>query len=239
MMIRKVQFLVVSSILIFSAKAQELFSQPMLDVISSEEIVISETGDVDFHINIEVGSRFESNYLDSAIRKTQLSLNTCGISLKNIILDKIVFHEPEVSEIIKNESPYKPPMFIRILDLKQKPKLPTAYLIKSRRNWLVAKAYIESSVAILNQSSQFDWSPLENVIIMNDRPDKTPYAQPSYSTLAHELVHVLGDVGHISSETPNLMNNLDKPKTKNHSLNTQQCSAIKARLYKYQPKEQV
>ncbi len=62
-----------------------------------------------------------------------------------------------------------------------------------------------------------------------DHTNRKNDEQPSYSTFAHELTHVLGDVGHVD-DSPNLMSNKESardPKSKSADLTNEQCAAIR------------
>lgn len=62
--------------------------------------------------------------------------------------------------------------------------------------------------------------------------DERFFVQPSYSLLAHELAHLLGDFGHVVSPVPNLMNSYEgsSPReaglAKSGDLLPEQCAAI-------------
>ncbi len=220
--------------LAFSFTAQAIFlDAPNIKVLERKSLTYQvPPGNLFVNIGIayEEDSEFSEQYILSQIEKSNLSFGYCDVTISSVELLKVKFNNREMQNIIDNESPYKAPVEIEMFNLKRPFDLPMSFLVKDRRGHKVAKANTQSSVARLEFATKQPWRLMENLIYINDYPDRTPNADRTYSTLAHELAHVLGDIGHIDTPEGNLMNHNDAPNTKTEALNFHQCESIRRRI---------
>jgi hypothetical protein len=177
---------------------------------------------------IEQGSKWSNPAtLKTQLDKTSKILRQCGVVLGEVRIQTVVW-TPWVLDQIRNASPYKGPnnlILMRDLETPVVRTLGFLYGLKSIAS--TASAYNRTSVARLS-SATVDATPLvETFHITEHHLDyrTVPGANATYDTFAHELVHLMGDVGHIEVYG-NLMSALDGRNSKTGSLTAEQCELV-------------
>lgn len=177
---------------------------------------------------IEQGSKWNNPVaLKTQLEKTSKILRQCGVVLGEIRIQTVVW-TPWVLDQIRNASPYKGPnnlILMRDLETPVARTLGFLYGLKSIAS--TASAYNRTSVARLS-SATVDATPLvETFHITEHHMDyrTVPGANATYDTFAHELVHLMGDLGHVEVYG-NLMSALDGRNSKTGSLTAEQCELV-------------
>ncbi|MCC2677805.1 MAG: hypothetical protein K0R29_381 [Pseudobdellovibrio sp.] len=174
-----------------------------------------------------------TSVMDAQLLKSSRIFEPCGVVLKKALVLNVSFTASGLA-ILGNERPDPSvgPAEILIARSGLPANIMTGVLVKNRtRERDVAYAFNRSSVERASQSGK-DWSSLLYSYWVSDKyisnPPQSDYVA-SYSTLAHELTHILGDLGH-TDDYPNLMSNSDKAGSKSGALNREQCSEIKKNM---------
>ena len=156
------------------------------------------------------------------------TLSSCGINLNKLLLVRVRVDRLKYDTTIASRSASNPMIEVKFLDKATRFKNPTIFLLEERPNYNKAFALTTSSIKRA-AGFRMDWANLVNTAWITGNHSaytSAPNATKTYSVVSHELAHIIGDLKHISSNTPNLMNNLDVKETKNHALTKQQCAAI-------------
>jgi hypothetical protein len=177
---------------------------------------------------IEQGSKWgQPAALKAQLEKTSKILRQCGVVLGEVRIQNVVWTPWVLNQII-NASPYKGPKDLILMRDIQTPVLRTlGFLYGLRSVPSTAAAYNRTSVGRLS-SATVDAHPLvETFHITEHHMDyrAVPGANATYDTFAHELVHLMGDVGHIDVYG-NLMSGLDGRNSKTGSLTAEQCELV-------------
>jgi hypothetical protein len=181
---------------------------------------------------VEEGSGWAApGKLEAVLGKASAILGACGVSLgaAEVVTGR---WSPEALRALNEQNPYKGPAQIAVMVEPLLPaRRPLGFLFAPGSVPSTASAYNASSVSNLSRSYPQARSLLDTFWITFDHESRRrPRDEsPSYSVAAHELVHLLGDLGH-TLDRPNLMTDSDEPGAKSGDLNAAQCAAIVARL---------
>ncbi len=169
--------------------------------------------------------------IDSHIERLKKSLSLCGLHLKGY-LKVIIKTNNGFNSILKSRSTKTPVVETQLFHKNQQFYYPTFFLLNERRQLSTAKAFTEDFIERMARINQ-NVSNLKDTLWITDDFQSykdSPNALPSYSVIAHELVHVLGVSGHVHTKEPNLMNSSDLKDTKNYQLTNSQCKKIIKKL---------
>ncbi len=177
---------------------------------------------------IESGSKWsQATNLKTQLDKTSRILRQCGVVIGEVNIQTVVWNPKTLLEM-ENASPYDGPNELILMRTVQTPVLKTlGFLYGLNSVPSTASAYNRTSVRRLS-SHTVDATPLcETFHITEHHMDyrRVPGANATYDTFAHELVHLMGDVGHIEVYG-NLMSAMDGRNSKTGSLTTDQCALI-------------
>jgi len=177
---------------------------------------------------IEAGSKWNNPAtLKAQLEKTSKILRQCGVVIGEVQIQSVTW-APATLQQIANASPYKGPKELVLMKDIQTPVLKTlGFLYGLRSVPSTASAFNRTSVRRLS-SATVDATPLcETFHITEHHMDyrAVPGANATYDTFAHELVHLMGDVGHIEVYG-NLMSAMDGRNSKTGSLTAEQCELI-------------
>lgn len=219
-------------ILLLALSLAHAQTTPNWQVVSEKviEAPASEVGvrQLPLDLLIEAGSKWsDPAALKTQLEKTSRILRQCGVVIGEVQIQTVVW-SPLALEQIANASPYKGPKELILMRDIQTPVLKTLgflYGLKSVPS--TASAFNRTSIRRLS-SATVDASPLcETFHITEHHMDyrRVPGANATYDTFAHELVHLMGDVGHIEVYG-NLMSAMDGRNSKTGSLTAEQCALI-------------
>lgn len=167
------------------------------------------------------------------LAKTSKIFNSCGVSAQKVLVVNITFTAAGLA-VVSNERPNPSlgPAEIPIGKAGLPKTIMTGFLLKNRtKERDVAYAFNRASVDRAPSFGQ-DWSSLLYSYWVSDQyitSNNDPQYLESYSTIAHELTHILGNLGH-TDQRPNLMSNSDKRASKSGDLNAEQCAEIKKNM---------
>ena len=158
---------------------------------------------------------------------TRESLGPCGIDLGQIEL-RFVRYSDAVVNAITNASPYNPPAELALTEGDQTSTRPLVWLF-NRQIPSTAKAYTRSAIDSLSRTSTVSLDPILHTSVITASHmlgDPKLGAAPSYTNLAHELAHILGNLDHVD-ERNNLMSDDRSANAKTGRLNPEQCAQIR------------
>lgn len=161
------------------------------------------------------------------IAKLQRIFMTCDISFSEVELWVVRFSD-EVLGPIRRPNPYKGPGELAVAQLENLPVTRPLGVLFGTEIPSTAKAYNAESVRRL-RTATIDPSALLNTFFMtHDWFDnrRVPGGSESYDTMAHELAHLLGNMGHIDV-VPNLMTTHETPNSKSGDLTSEQCALMR------------
>lgn len=221
------------SLMISSASAnEEIIKNSYFNYIETVEKTYSIATDreIEMTLIVDKDSKWaEPAILNREIRKTQRTLGVCGIGIKKIEFIHVTLPQKFKDQLLVN-NPYlgMPEIPIGVEGLPER-KL-VGILFQKVKRWGSAFAINLSSVLRSEQTTQFpSYRPLLGTYWISEESSthtNVPLADPTYSTMAHEIVHIMGDLGHIeNNESPNLMGSSDYV-GKNYSLTAEQCESI-------------
>jgi len=177
---------------------------------------------------VEKGSRWANPAtLKATLNKSSGILRRCGVVIGEVRTQLIEFN-PELLQSMRTHSPYKGPKELNLIqDVIRPLERPLGFLYGSTSVDSVASAFNRTSVERLSYGT-IDARPLvETFHITEQWLDwrRVPGAVASYDTFAHELVHLMGDVGHIPV-FGNLMSEHDGRGSKTGALTADQCAKV-------------
>lgn len=179
-------------------------------------------------IVVENGSPWTApGTLERALGKTSAIFARCGVTLGDAQVLTVKWTDEGLKRLNKND-PYAGPAQIAVMD---EPLLPTRRpvgFLFDKSIPPVAEAYNDSSVNRFKGQFPAASKLLGTFWITQDeltRPRRKDEG-PTYSVVAHELTHILGDLGH-TDDTPNLMTNDESPNAKSGDLTDAQCAAVR------------
>jgi hypothetical protein len=163
-----------------------------------------------------------------AVDKLQQIFMTCDVAFSEVDFWVVKFSD-DVLEPIRKPNPYKGPGEIAVAKLSNLPSVRPLGLLFATDIPSTAKAYNAESVRRL-RTATIDPSALLNTFFMtHDWYDnrRVPGGTDSYDTMAHELAHILGNMGHIDVFA-NLMSTYDGEGSKTGDLTPEQCELIQS-----------
>lgn len=161
------------------------------------------------------------------IAKLQRIFKVCDISFSEVELWVVRFSD-EVLEPIRRPNPYKGPGELVAAKIENLPSIRPLGFLFANDIPSTAKAYNAESVRRL-RTATIDPSALLNTFFMtHDWFDnrRVPGGSESYDTMAHELAHLLGNMGHVDV-VPNLMTTYEAPNSKSGDLTPEQCELMR------------
>jgi hypothetical protein len=207
--------------------------QPNPWTVSAEEVFAVTARPVDRQIPmfvlVERGSKWDQrSVLQEQFSKVSRILSQCGLGLGEVLVQYVVFN-PGALHAALNSSPYEPPGLLKLLEGEFSAVRPMAMLI-GPSNERRAFAIHEKSVQFYR--SLFPNSPVErmqSITLLTDHYTTNapvPAAAASYNTLAHELIHIFTNDGHINVHR-NIMSAFDTPRgTQTGDLIQSQCEQM-------------
>jgi hypothetical protein len=174
---------------------------------------------------IEAGSPWDSpSILSYTIQKTSRIIQQCNLALGEVSVTTIEL-TPAGTAALNDQNPYQGPSVRGFAQaVKDLPK-PLGFLIDQQSGpFDMAKAFTRRSTDIFVRSHGESMLPLNGTFYISSRwVDNrfVPNGTESYNTLAHEVVHLLGNIDHVE-ENDNLMSN----RRKGGKLNAAQCAAM-------------
>lgn len=208
---------------------------PLLEVISRREILSASFIPVThapttfpLTLVVEAGSPWTApGTLERAAGKTSAILARCGVALSRADV-VVVRWSPEALRRLNVANPYLGPPQTAVMDEALLPGgRPVGFLFAAGSVPTTAQAYNASTVARYRASHPAVAKLLRTFWITHDYElRRAPDVGPSFSVIAHELVHILGDLGHTPA-TPNLMTDDESRGAKTGDLNDEQCAAIR------------
>lgn len=178
---------------------------------------------------VEAGSSWEApGTLEKELGKASAIFAQCGVTLGETEVVSARWSK-EGLRLLNVADPYKAPAEASVMGEPLIPsRRPVGFFFAKGSVPSTAKAYNATSVNVFKQRFPEAASILDSFWITYDegfRPPK-PDTAPSYSMMAHELTHILGDVGH-TREHPNLMTDDESAGAKSGDLDDAQCAAIR------------
>lgn len=175
---------------------------------------------------VEEGSGWEGR-LEAVLGKASAIFAPCGLALGEAEVLTVRW-SAEGLRRLNNGNPYDGPAQAAVMDEPQLPaRRPLVFLFKKGTVPSTASAYNLTAVTRLGRSYPKVPKLLNTVWMTLDHELSTPPQRaPSYSTLAHELTHLFGDLGHTRAE-PNLMSESDRPGAHTGDLLPEQCAEVR------------
>lgn len=198
------------------------------NVKSSESIILESTAtkSIDLILVVDENSLWKKENIQEHLDKTQRTLSLCDIQIRSIEFVNVDLPEKTIAQL-QVENPYKGPAELKIAKEGMPIDIVTGFMLRTIKSKSIAFAMNMSSVINSERYSNMpSFRPLLNTFWISDNHitnRSTPNAEKSYSTLAHELVHIVGDLGHLENNMrPNLMGGNDNY-SKNYYINPEQC----------------
>ncbi len=194
---------------------------------------------IDLYLGIELGSPWLSgdapvDALSSEIPKAIQIFNKCALGFSHVYFLYLAYNHAGLNQLSQfaSSSPYDPPFEFPLYQDMPSGLRPMVILNQ--------RGYAES----FNRDAVQNLTPIYNVPISRIQdlsfvPSDTAFGyneqlmtQPSFSLMAHEMAHVIGNLEHIQVATPNLMNVYQSGTAEetgnamSGDLNMDQCKAI-------------
>lgn len=165
--------------------------------------------------------------IEAQVKKASGIFRQCGVELGRAEI-KVVKYSAAAVTALNNQNPYRGPSELVLMggDLT---KVRPAVFLFGNQIASTAKAFTTTSISRLGQGSPVDVKPLLNTTVLSGHHrtnDPIPGAHSSYSTFAHELAHLLGDIDHVDLPG-NLMSSRREPGSKTSGLTQAQCEKIR------------
>lgn len=189
---------------------------------------------IDLDFVIETNSSWSKEAVfESHIERIEKSLNSCQLTTGVVQTIFISVNEKKFSDILKTKDVYtKSFAEVDFFPVNNRYKNPTIFLLQSRKTYS-KKAFAMTKKTINNGArSRQDWANLTNTSFITDDLQSNRYhtnSKPNFSVVSHEIGHLLGELSHVYI-IGNLMSSSDDKDSKDHSLNAEQCAAIRANL---------
>jgi hypothetical protein len=162
--------------------------------------------------------------LEAQVKKASVIFRQCSVEIGEVNIKYVNFSESIVSALNKPD-PYKPPQELLLTKGDMTSARPAMFLFGTQIPQS-ARAYNASTISRMSTSHPVEvLKPLLNVTILSGQHSSNaavPNAGPGYSTFAHELGHILGDLPHVETRG-NLMT---AEGIKGGKLNAEQCKKI-------------
>lgn len=165
--------------------------------------------------------------IESQITKSSNIFRKCGVELGSVQIRYVRYSQATVTAL-NNQNPYRGPSELILTQGELSRTRPTVFLFGNQIPE-TAKAFSDTSIARLSAGAPVDVKPLKYMSVISGgyrTNDSVPGCHASYSNLAHELAHILGDLDHID-EANNLMSSRRAPNSKSANLNPAQCEKIR------------
>lgn len=176
---------------------------------------------------VQSGSPWDDASLDRELAKVSAILARCERPLGETTVLSVRWSEDTLAKL-REEDPYEAPAQLAAFDAPELPSgRPVGFLFSSGAIPSTAKAFNRTSSRAL-AARHPEAARLEGgFFITHDQGFRRARdVAPSYSTMAHELAHILGDFGHVPAPY-NLMSDAEVPGAKTGDLNEAQCAAIR------------
>lgn len=178
---------------------------------------------------VEAGSGWEApGLLEKELGKASAIFAQCGVTLGDTEVVSARWSQEGLRRL-NVADPYKAPAEASVMGEPLIPsRRPVGFFFAKGSIPSTAKAYNATSVNVFKQNFPEAAGILDTFWITYDeghRPPK-PDTAASYSMIAHELTHILGDVGHTRAH-PNLMTDDESAGAKSGDLDDGQCAAIR------------
>ena len=204
---------------------------PLLEVVSRRTIAPSASAALNppLAVVVEAGSGWEApGRLEAMLAKATAIFAQCGLALgpAEVVAARWT---AEGLRRLNVSDPYAGPAQIKVMDEPLLPvRRPAVFLFAKGTVPSTAVAYNATSVARLGRSYPGTAKLLNTTWMTLDQETRPrrPDELTSYSTFAHELTHLFGDLGH-TDERPNLMTNAETPGSKSGDLSPAQCLEVR------------
>lgn len=178
---------------------------------------------------VEAGSPWDApGKVESTLGKASAIFARCGLTLGDATVQSVRW-SPEALALLNKEDPYKAPAQALVLDASTPASRPAIFLFGPGTVPATAKAFNLSSMGAFSRFPESKRMLNTTWITWEHEVRKAPDVAASYSTLAHELTHLFGDLGH-TLDAPNLMSDADTPGAKSGDLSVEQCAAVRKRV---------
>ena len=163
--------------------------------------------------------------LQKTIEKSSQILARCQVGISHALIRKVRF-SAEVLHALNNQDPYKGPSEVLLMGPDLEATRPVGFLMDLKRP-STASAFNRTSIRRLSTTLPQVHVLAESFHMTSDyrTNQRFPGALPGYDTFTHELVHLLGDLGHVPVRG-NLMSTLEGRGAKGPGLTREQCAAI-------------
>ncbi len=178
---------------------------------------------------VQAGSSWATpGVLEETLGKASAIFAACGVTLGEADVS-LVRWTPRALGRLSNPDPYRGPPESDAVSRSGARSRPLGFLFGPGAVPAVAKAFNQDSVDGLARMGHPDAAVLWGTfwITTDWRRLPAPEVAPSYSIAAHELAHLLGNLGHVP-EAPNLMSESEAPGAQNGDLTPAQCAAIRS-----------
>lgn len=167
----------------------------------------------------------QNNALKSELAKTSAIFRTCGLEIGKVTVQYAKFDSKELL-LIKQRAEKHPELGLAEVGLvtdELKNIKPVAILL-GKELGETAKAFNQKTIDVYASTMKGEEKKLLNLTVLAEshlNNSKVPNSDASYSNLAHELAHLLGNFGHIPED-----DNLMSDGKKSGKLNENQCQLI-------------
>lgn len=177
---------------------------------------------------VEEGSQWDRpGVLEGVIGKASGIFAQCGVTLGETEVVTVKW-SAEGLRRLNDQNPYHGPAQMGVMGEPLIPaRRPVGFLFEKSVP-AVAEAYNADSVGRFTPRFPAAAGLLDTFWITVDELTRKPRKDegPTYSTFAHELTHILGDLPHTDA-APNLMTNAETPWAKSGDLTPEQCAEIR------------
>lgn len=223
-------------LLALALSALQAQAQPPFEVLNQDSLPAMGTPTsktISLQLVVEAGTKWDNKaVLEETIAKTAKILSRCGIGLAETEIRTVKF-EAGLANRLNNASPYKAPPEIELAQGDISATRPVFFLVgtsfaKSAK--ALNKKYVDSF------SRMFPNDPvpaLQDLSLMTEQYisyTSVPAATPTYSTFAHELVHLLTNDSHVEIRR-NLMSTYESRGMQTGDLTDGQCQQMMAFPY--------
>lgn len=180
---------------------------------------------------VEDGSAWDKpGVLEGVLGKASAIFARCGVTLGDAEVVTVKW-SAEGLRRLNDQNPYRGPAQMGVIGEPLIPKRRPVGFLFEKSVPAVAEAYNADSVGRFKPQFPAAAGLLDTFWITVDELTRKPRRDeaPSYSTFAHELTHILGNLPHTDA-APNLMTNAETPGAKSGDLTPEQCAEIR-KLY--------
>ncbi len=179
---------------------------------------------------VESGSAWDdTTVIQKHLEKTSKILAKCDVRIYPVELTRVRV-TPAAEALMRVNNPYAGAPELGFLNDSALPtQRPLGVLFGHRPYYQDAGAFPQTSVRGLSRLG-IDHGPLEDIFFVTEKYERDPVSRSytaTFSTFAHELVHVIGDITGHNMIVGNLMTSSDAPRAHSGDLNEEQCQAIR------------